>query len=232
MVRKATRGEAKEPQDVIVEATSGPERLTPALGERPTIDPSSKVMACALGPWTEIGPRSTVIETDFGAYSYVGGDSQIVYATIGRFCSIASHTRINPGNHPTWRASQHHFTYRASAYGLGDDEPEFFSWRREDRVAIGHDVWIGHGAIILAGRTIGSGAVVGAGSVVTRDVAPYTLVAGNPAGPIRRRFPPELAARLEALAWWDWPHERIREALADFRTLSVEAFLDRHEAKR
>ncbi len=93
-----------------------------------------------------------------------------------------------------WRASQSHFTYRASAYFPGEeDEHEFFAWRRAHHVTIGNDVWIGHGAIVLAGRSIGDGAVIAGGAVVTKDVAPYTIVGGNPARPIRPRFPAEIA---------------------------------------
>ena len=95
-------------------------------------------------------------------------------------------------------------------------------------MTIDHDVWIGHGAIVLAGRSIGTGAVVAGGAVVTKDVPPYTIVAGNPARPIRRRFPEPIAERLMALAWWDWEHDRLRGALEDFQALSVEAFLDKH----
>ena len=98
-------------------------------------------------------------------YSYVVNDAQITYTTIGKFCSIAAMTRINPGNHPMHRATQAHFTYRASAYFPEErDEAEFFEWRRGHRVHIGHDVWIGHGAIVLPGRGIGTGAVVAAGA--------------------------------------------------------------------
>jgi hypothetical protein len=87
------------------------------------------------------------------------------------------------------RATQAHFTYRASAYFPGEsDDADFFAWRREHHCTIGHDVWLGHGAIVLPGRNIGTGAVIAAGAIVTKDVAPYTIVAGNPARPVRRRF--------------------------------------------
>jgi phosphonate metabolism protein (transferase hexapeptide repeat family) len=139
-------------------------------------------------------------------------------------------TRINPGNHPMHRATQAHFTYRASAYFQGEsDEAEFFEWRRSHRVHIGHDVWIGHGAIVLPGRSVGTGAVVAAGAIVTKDVPAYTIVAGNPARIIKRRFPEAVTNRLAQLAWWDWDHETLRRALPDFRKLAVEDFLARYE---
>jgi phosphonate metabolism protein (transferase hexapeptide repeat family) len=165
-----------------------------------------------------------------GDYSYVMNDAQITYTTIGKFCSIAAMTRINPGNHPMQRASQAHFTYRASAYFPGEsDEAEFFAWRRSHRVHIGHDVWIGHGAIVLPGRNIGTGAVIAAGAIVTKDVPDYTIMAGNPARPIRRRFPEDVGERLAALAWWNWDHATLRAALPDFRKLAVEDFVDKYE---
>jgi phosphonate metabolism protein (transferase hexapeptide repeat family) len=157
-------------------------------------------------------------------------DSQITYTTIGKFCSIAAMTRINPGNHPMQRATQAHFTYRSSAYFPGEeDDAEFFAWRRAHHVEIGHDVWIGHGAIILPGRNVGTGAVIAAGAIVTRDVPAYTIVAGNPAKIVRRRFDERTEERLRALGWWNWSHEALRSALPDFRKLGVEAFLDKYE---
>jgi hypothetical protein len=200
------------------------------LGETPTVDPTARIVDSRLGRYTEVGARTTLLETTMDDYSYVVNDGQIAYTTIGKFCSIAAMIRINPGNHPMWRASQAHFTYRASAYFPGEaDETEFFAWRRAHPVAIGHDVWIGHGAVILPGRTIGTGAVVAAGAVVSKDVAPYAIVAGVPARVVKRRFPEAIGERLQALAWWDWEHARLRAALADFRALPVEEFLDRYE---
>ena len=201
------------------------------LSIEPLIDPTADLRETRLGVYCEVGARTMLLDVEMGDYSYVVNDFQMTYTTIGKFCSIAAMTRINPGNHPMHRATQAHFTYRASAYFPGEsDDAEFFAWRRSHRVHIGHDVWIGHGAIVLPGRKIGTGAVIAGGAVVTKDVAPYTIVGGNPARPIKRRFAEEIEARLVRLGWWDWDHETLRLALPDFRKLAVEAFLDKYEA--
>lgn len=199
------------------------------LGETPTIHPTASVLRSTLGRYTEVGARTSLVETTLGDYSYIVNDGDVIYTTIGKFCSIAAQVRLNPGNHPMWRASQSHFTYRASAYFEGEkDESGFFDWRRAQPVTLGHDVWIGHGVTVMPGVTIGTGAVVGSGAVVTKDVAPYAIVAGVPARPIRPRFPAAVAERLMALAWWDWSHERLHAALPNFRALPVEAFLEKY----
>jgi phosphonate metabolism protein (transferase hexapeptide repeat family) len=200
------------------------------LSVEPTIDASAKLHDTRLGAYCEVGARTVLLEVAMDDYSYVVNDAQITYTTIGKFCSIAAMTRINPGNHPMHRASQAHFTYRASAYFPGEsDDAEFFDWRRGHHVNIGHDVWIGHGAVILPGRSVGTGAVIAAGAIVTKDVPAYTVVVGNPARMIKRRFSEDIADRLARLAWWDWSHETLRQALPDFRKLAVEDFLAKYE---
>jgi phosphonate metabolism protein (transferase hexapeptide repeat family) len=200
------------------------------LSLTPSVDPSAKLVDAQLGAYTEVGARTVLNEVTMGDYSYVVNDGQITYTTIGKFCSIAAMIRINPGNHPMHRATQAHFTYRASAYFPGEsDDSEFFAWRRDHHCTIGHDVWLGHGAIVLPGRNIGTGSVIAAGAIVTKDVAPYTIVAGNPARPVRRRFSQTVEDGLMELAWWDWDHEMLRQALPDFRKLPVEDFLSRYK---
>lgn len=141
-------------------------------------------------------------------YLYPGAPERLV---IGRFCQIAHGVRLitASANHAMDGLTTFPFPvfdpmtvdgYKAGFAGLPD-------------TVIGHDVWIGHGALILPGVRIGSGAIIGAGAVVTRDVADYSIVGGNPARLIRPRFAPDATDRLLALAWWDWPVERIRAAV-------------------
>lgn len=197
------------------------------LGESPLIDPSARISKSEIGAWTWIGPGTSISESTFGDYSYTAGDVSIIYSEVGKFCSVASHARLNPGNHPMERVTQHHMTYRRIQYGFGEtDDEAFFDWRRADKVTVGHDVWIGHGAIILPGVSIGHGAVVGAGAVVTKDVEPYMIVVGVPAKPLRLRFPEATVARLLDLCWWDWPREVLEERFGDLN--DIETFLAKY----
>jgi len=89
--------------------------------------------------------------------------------------------------------------------------------RRKGQILIGNDVWIGNGVTILGGVRIGDGAVVAAGSVVVKDVPPYAVVGGNPAGIIRYRFEEEVIQKLQRIAWWNWSSEQIAARKGDMQ---------------
>ncbi len=199
------------------------------LGEEPAIHRTASVRASTFGRYCEVGARTKVAESSFGDYAYVVNDSDIIYTDVGKFCSIAAHTRINPGNHPLERVALSHFTYRSSAYDLGADDGSFFDWRRGFRCVMGNDVWIGHGAIVLPGVKLGNGAAVGAGTVVTKDVPAFAIVVGNPGRVLRYRFSPEIVAALERIAWWDWSHDQLRVGLGDFRAMSAADFCRKYD---
>jgi virginiamycin A acetyltransferase len=126
---------------------------------------------------------------------------------IGRFCQIADGVRF-----VTASANHRHDGFSSFPFAIfggdgGLDRPSM-PGPGPDTV-VGHDVWIGAGATIMPGARIGSGAIVAACAVVTGEVAPYSVVGGNPAREIRARFDPDTVARLLELAWWDWPTDRI-----------------------
>ena len=198
----------------------------PKLSTAPFLHPDVDLSDATLGAYCEVGTGSRLHNVSLGDYSYCERLCDIANAQIGKFSNIASMVRIGATDHPLDRASLHHFMYRASYYWPDEqDEAGVFAARAARVTVIGHDTWLGHGCMVKPGLTIGHGAVVGSGAMVTRDVAPYTIVAGNPARLIRLRQPPDIAARLIALAWWDWDHARLRAALDDFRAMPSEAFL-------
>ncbi len=197
--------------------------------DTPFVHDGATLVATTCGRFVEIGQGSRIANAEIGDYSYCDRYADIANATIGKFANIASFTRIGATDHPLDTAACHHFLYRSADYW--DDaanDPDFFAARAARRAYVGHDTWIGHGAMIKPEVTLGDGAVVASGAIVTKDVAPYTIVAGTPAVKLRDRQPPAIAERLIALAWWDWSHDRLRETLADFRSLRVEAFLEKY----
>jgi phosphonate metabolism protein (transferase hexapeptide repeat family) len=198
--------------------------------DTPFIHPECEISESTFGAYVEIGKGSRVANSRFDDYSYCDRYADIANAHIGKFANIAAFSRIGATDHPLHTAACHHFLYRSGDYwdDAGRDY-DFFAHRKSRTAFIGHDTWIGAGAMIKPQVTLGHGAVVASGAVVTKDVDPYTIVAGTPAKPLRARQPREIADRLIALAWWDWSHEALRAALSDFRSLESEAFLEKYE---
>lgn len=131
---------------------------------------------------------------------------------IGKFCQIATYVKfvMNGGSHHLGGFSSFPFIIFQSYW----PEVPFIENRKKDTV-IGNDVWIGYDATIMPGVTIGDGAIIGTRAVVTKDVAPYEIVGGNPAQVIRKRFDEETIDFLLKLQWWNWPIEQIQAHVLD-----------------
>lgn len=146
--------------------------------------------ACLQGE-VHVGYGSTI-----GVGCYVAGP-----VVLGRWCQLAPYASIYGSNHPT-----NHLSTYVNPRLVGGVVGRFNDRRR---VVVGNDVWLGHGALVLPGVTLGDGAVVGGGSVVTDDVEPFTIVVGNPARPVRRRFSAEVQELITRSRWWDRTEEEL-----------------------
>ena len=140
---------------------------------------------------------------------------------IGKFCMIASDVKfiMNGANHLSNAIS----TYPFSIFGNGwENAMEGKAYPNKGNIEIGNDVWIGYNATIMAGVKIGDGAIIATNSTVVSDVEPYTIVGGNPAKEIKKRFSPEIIERLLKLQWWNWDIEKITKNVQNLTDLDID----------
>lgn len=160
-----------------------------------------------LDYFTQLYPFGYMYSSSLGAYSYVQKNSSIWHATIGKFCSISWNVSVGGGEHDFHKVTAHSILY-SKPFGF-IDTPMYE--RFSEKCEIGNDVWIAAGVSVLRGVTIGDGAVIGAGAVVTKNVEPYSIVAGVPARKIGQRCSDELIADLLDIKWWNWPEKEIKK---------------------
>lgn len=163
-----------------------------------------------------------------GKYSYVADNSsQLNFyrgskckLSIGSFVSIGSNVHIFVGgeHHTDW-ISTYHFSE------VFDDVEKKECIKTKGDIVIGSDVWIGNDVIVLSGVTIGHGAVVGAGSVVSKNVEPYSIVAGNPIREIGKRFTEEQREGLLRIKWWEWEDEEINKIIPWLMSSNVDKLI-------
>jgi acetyltransferase-like isoleucine patch superfamily enzyme len=210
----------------ILQAHAGPVTLFPTADAGPD---------CVFGGCNIVHGGTTLVKTRIGRYTYIGGNCLFGSTTIGSFCSIAGEVVAGLGTHPPEFVSTHPVFF--SAKTAARFWPEFgrHNAPANDRTApavkmdrriqegapvvVGNDVWIGYRAIILDGISVGDGAIVAAGAVVTRNVEPYSIVAGVPAKRLRYRFSPETIEELLKIKWWDRDIAWIQEHAGSFTNI-------------
>jgi len=177
--------------------------------------------------------KPNIVAGDYSYYDSANGESfedQVLYhyevigtkLIIGKFCSIAPETRfmMDGGNH---RMDGSTYPFNIFGHGWEKHTPTLEQLRIKGDTVVGNDVWIGRRATIMPGVRIGDGAVISAEAVVTKDVAPYTIVGGNPAKEIRQRFAPEIIEELLDLRWWDFDITVIQEYMGAIVSGDIEA---------
>ena len=195
-------------------------------------------MICRKNPTVRIGKRTQVAASaQFGGYNRIGADSVFsgrldrysylgdgcrINADIGRFCSVGNGVVTAGGTHPTrtWASTHPAFYSAEKQCGTSFVAQELFE-EKTPPAEIGNDVWIGTGALLIGGITVGNGAVIAAGAVVTKDVAPYAVVAGNPAKELRKRFSDEDIAFLEEVKWWERPDDWLQAHAGCFKDIAL-----------
>jgi len=152
-------------------------------------------------------------DVEIGKYTYGSCFSPNIWprgTRIGRYCSIAGGVRVFRRNHPVSILSQHPFFYNSS---LGLLPSDMIPSNEDNPLIIGNDVWIGDGVTILPGcKSIGDGAIIGAASVVTKDVESFSIIAGNPAKVIRKRFSEKVETWAKYNKWWEMELEDLLAA--------------------
>lgn len=142
---------------------------------------------------------------------------------IGKFCALARGVKfiMNGANHQMSGFSTYPFYIFGDEWANVMPQPDEFPYKGD--TVVGNDVWIGYEALIMPGVQIGDGAIIAAKSVVVNHVAPYTIVGGNPAKPIKQRFSDEIVNALLKIAWWDWNIEKITRNLTKIMAADIDA---------
>lgn len=187
------------------------------IGDFVTIGDSSIVLESKLNNNISINRRNYVLKSEIGGYTYTGINTMIRSSKIGKFCSISWNVSIGGGEHPQDRATtgnlNRFYQLDEGKWGKNAVLELNKTFNSLDICTICNNVLISSNVIVLRDLIIGNGAIIGAGAVVTKNIEPYSIVAGVPAKKIRMRFDDKVIIALEDIRWWDWPIDIIRENL-------------------
>ena len=203
-------------------------KIYPRTGDKQTVylnavvkDPSIEVGDYTI--YNDFVSDPLLFERDNVLYHYPINHERLI---IGKFCSIACGVKFlfNCANHTLKSLSTYTFPLFYEDWDLEKSDVAT-AWDNKGDIVIGNDVWIGYEAVIMAGVRIGNGAIIATRAVVTKDVPPYTIVGGIPAKPIRKRFTDDTIQKLEALQWWNWSFEKIKQSLPYLTSGDIDGLL-------
>lgn len=188
--------------------------------------PFSKILNSSLLGNLFLGLSSCINRSEIGKYVGVAYFSYLADTRSGNYCTLGSRVSIGAFSHPTDSLTVHEVGYRNTTESYGETtlvtDSQSYLEARSIKTRIGHDVWVGDNSVVIKGVEIGNGAIVAAGSVVTKDVAPYSIVGGNPARTIRMRFSDDVINKIQASAWWDFSMKDLRGVPFENIDLSLE----------
>lgn len=188
------------------------------IGEYSTIGDNSNLLKTVLGDHVAINRNCTLDHCNMDFGSYINQNTTLKNVDIGKFCCISWNVCLYGGSSHNYSSPSMYTAYHwKQIFGSSISDLT----KEKSRATIGNDVWIGNGAIVINGVTIGDGAIIGAGAVVTKDVPPYSVVAGVPAKIIKKRFDDTIIQRLRKIQWWNWPKETISKNEALLRVTPV-----------
>lgn len=203
-------------------------QIYPRIGDTQTVylnavvkDPSIEVGDYTI--YNDFVSDPLLFERNNVLYHYPINHERLI---IGKFCSIACGVKFlfNCANHTLKSLSTYTFPLFYEDWDLKKSDVAT-AWDNKGDIVIGNDVWIGYEAVIMAGVRIGNGAIIATRAVVTKDVPPYTIVGGIPAKPIRKRFTDDTIQKLEALQWWNWSFEKIKQSLPYLTSGDIDGLL-------
>lgn len=191
------------------------------LGDLVQVGDDTVILNCELESNIALNRRNFIQESFIGRFTYTGFNTVVRGVNIGRFCSISWNVSIGGKNHDVENVTTGALWGFYNMYG--EKMKDFTYGKDKGHCEIGNDVLISSNAVILRNITIGHGAVIGAGAVVTKDVPPYTVVAGVPAKQMKKRFSDHIIEAMLEIKWWDWPVDVIKANIELIYSTKVDA---------
>lgn len=192
---------------ITIDYLNNKKEIDITFNEHIKLAPFAKIMNSRLSGNLFLGLCSCINRSDLGRYVGVAYFSYLADTCSGNYCTFGSRVSVGAFSHPTDSLTVHEVGYRNTTESYGEtiltSDSQGYLEARSVKTEIGNDVWVGDNSVIIKGVKIGNGAIVAAGSIVIKDVAPYSIVGGNPARIIRMRFSDDTIDKIQATKWWE-----------------------------